>query len=338
MVKVIKKNKVVRCLRLLLLLVGAMTGSCAGDKYYLSIDDLTTPSDTVEAVHLCIGATVVPRIYGNDTVHSKVDFIYTNDTVPFPAGRYVHLFVYAANTTPQSGSPINFGIYEAKTDGSLSAIAAQYDFTLAPGIYNFYAIGEYTSPSDKTPPFMYSDDSEGLMYNLSNGLDYLWWSQENVQITKASPSLVSMVFSHISTMIQLNMYAAPGHTVDTIYQCTISGPSTSSSYLQLADGSINQAITMSGSFTLSNEGNSYYIDFVPFMPADDDLNAYINVQLDGGYSQWLEFDVPVPFFGFEQGNAYIYNVYLGEEEDDDDDDVAKHVRIELVKNTTGTHP
>lgn len=293
---------------------GITLGGCAGDKHTILIEEFPSPGENAGSGSVQIIADVYPRDFSRSAT-GPTKGVYTPDTLDLPKGRYVHLYVYDEGETPETALPVNFGIYTAREAGVLAPLAAMYDLSLKPGTYDFYAISEMNNSSDKTPPFADPDDPGGIMCCLDNGLDYLWWSATGVEVEADEPTALQMVFDHVNTLIQINMHAAEGHTVDTIYQVTITGPLAAASILQFATGAISSSWILSGTYDMvAYPDRVYTADFVPFTPGES-LTVMMDVTLDG-VTSWKSFFLPPPEEGsFEGGNCYLYDAYLGAGED-----------------------
>ena len=167
-------------LRYLFIFISFIIGSCAGDKYYLTIEDIdNTASDDSNSnptkyYTLSFNASVLSSSSNKYSEESKTP--YNSDTVLFSTGRVIHFFVYkGVNSSPYSNQYYFMGIYYAYENGFIKPQYSQYEILLPVGIYSIYAISEYNNPSDKTPPFSNSNGLGGEMVDLVNTLNYLWW-------------------------------------------------------------------------------------------------------------------------------------------------------------------
>ncbi len=283
--------------------------SCAGETYYVNIDDIPNwdKGDTTRYFTVVYTARVGTNIYNE----SQSKGVYTPDTIVFPANRYVHMYIYQENQTPETAQPFAFSILKSDQAGSLTPISAQYELKLPAGTYNAYAMSELNTTDNNQLTFINGNGTGGEMDGFANGLDFLWWKQENIIVSELSNAPVRVVFNQISTHIQLNVYAGEGQEIVGYYSGDISTPQPGECTLQLATGQVVPSTTVSStqrtSFTISN--NSYYVNLVPFK-ASGTLLVKINVQVAHGYTGWKDVYLPVPEGGeFKQGNAYIYNLY-----------------------------
>lgn len=287
---------------------------CAGGNYHLVIEDYYQPLTTDDTIksNVTFTAEVIPR-GGTKNVSRGA---YTPDTIPLPENRVIHIYIYDGEYTPITGTPINFVIYSSTSAGIVAPTSAQYDINLDPGTYNFYALTELNHDSDKTPPFLYSDGTDGLKYMLSDNLDYLWWGYEGIVISDNESTNVNMQFQHICTQIQVTFIAASGHTITSISTPNIQYPSNTDIYLQMANGSITTSYTLaSGMMNLDSipGSNTFYIDLIPFEPPDNTMIMKVPLNLDNKGISWYDVNLPIPTEGvYEQGYCYMYDIYFGE--------------------------
>lgn len=281
---------------------------CAGEKYYVDIEDIPNwdKGDTTRYFTLTYTAHVGSNIY-----NASGKGIYTPDTVPLPAQRTAHMYIYKAGQTPQTNTPFAFSILQSNEEGTLTPQSAQYDLKLPAGTYNAYAMSEFNTTDNNQLNFINGNGAGGLMNGFANGLDFLWWKQEDIVISDISAPIIRVVFEQVSTHIQLNIYADEGQEIITCYSGDISTPQPASSTLQLATGQVTLATDISSSqrtsFVVVNK--SFYVNLVPFKTSAEML-VKINVQVANGYPGWKDVYLPIPEGGeYKQGNAYIYNLY-----------------------------
>ena len=166
MIKRYKLDMISAWLCCLLFLLG-----CAGDKYYVEIDDIVsneTDSTQQKLVPLTFTASVGAKSFSE---LSETKGLYTPDTIQLPKGRVVHMFIYPSGKTPLNSSPMVFSILQATYEGMITPLTGQYVIALPPGYYNLYAISELNNASDKTPPFVNGNGYGGKMTGLYNELD-----------------------------------------------------------------------------------------------------------------------------------------------------------------------
>ena len=161
------------------------------------------------------------------------------------------------------------------------------------------------------PGFVNSKGAGGEMQGLSNGLDFLWWSKENVNLGDMTSGDITIYFNHICTQIQLNLQSGPGTVIDAIYAFNMESPNPGSCTLQLGTGVITPSTTLSGSMqNLDSLNNVLFVNLVPFTTTNTDLLVKISISFKDKGSGWIDVNIPVPTDGYEQGHCYIYDVIL----------------------------
>ncbi|MGL5682144.1 MAG: fimbrillin family protein [Marinifilaceae bacterium] len=296
---------------LTIVLFTIFTLGCAGKDYYVDINEMDQVAKDTTRILYSPNFTTVSVSAHNEQTDPSTKGGYTPDTIDFPKGRIIHVYVYKGGDTPQTATPIAFSMLISYANGLVKPMSSQYNLKLAAGVYSLYAMSEYNYLGDQTPPFVNSNGSGGLKYGLSNQCDYLWWKMENIHISQFANPPIPIVFKHICTLIQLNLHATAGNKITQIGSATIETPSPSGCRLQMATGYINPAPTFQTNTTsFTQSGNNFYVNLVPAIVTFRPL-VYIDVALNGGYLTWHSIFLPTPSKGlFKQGNGYIYNIYF----------------------------
>ena len=104
--------------------------------------------------------------------HANIESLnLTKSMTPMQVGEKVSIYAYDST----SNKIIESGLYQTTSLGILSGVNG-YKMYLPTDTYDFYSV---SCNNDSTPPSFSNFTSEPL----SNGIDYLWWSANNQEIS-----------------------------------------------------------------------------------------------------------------------------------------------------------
>lgn len=226
---------------------------------------------------------------------------------PFPEDCYMQLYIYNEDDYPGNGSWLYMGVFKADEDGFVKSVYASPK--LSAGTYNFYATGASRVNYNQGPTI---NQSTGLSTSLSNGIDYLWWKEENVEIDSDN-SEISILFQHICAKIELEMEAVSGHTIDSINQVSVILGDQSQSVLSLNTGVVKPATSLNTSYGQIATIDDFDADLYMLpLQTKDCLIATISATIDDKDQKFI-FKIPPPVGDFFESNIkYEYEIILGE--------------------------
>lgn len=292
----------------LFFIIIAILSSCAGDTYHIIIDDipdnsvdLSDSTNTLTPISFSVSVTK-----HNQHTSTKSN---TDGIINLPVGRYVTIYVYRNNNTPETGYVYTQAKFICKKAGYLTPLYS--GLSLPEGVYNLYAVSTLNATSDKTPNF--SLNMGGEANNLSNGLDYLWWSESSVSVSGETPQIIPIEFEHVATKITINCAGESNNILSKLSNLTIQSPDPFYSDYQLATGEISSSAflnTYNLQTTIDGFVASAYI--VPYTATFDyKLTGMANVTINNQFSGWKSFSLPLPDDGdLESGTEYIYTIFF----------------------------
>lgn len=283
-------------IHIIIVLIMFSLGSCAGDDIYIPIGDLTPGQPTRDSTQTTIVFTA------NVGATNSVSKGGNSEVVPLPLNCYSQIFIFELGKKPGVDNYKYHGFYRADTPGHLTSLYG--NLSVSPGLYSVYAVSTYNYASDKTP----NVSSQGIATGLYNGMDYLWWEQEVVQVVAGQENDINILFLHRCVQLEINVIGSEYIKVDGIGQMDFSAPTTSNASWNLGTGNItgsyslqngNQLMTING---LTADG--YMIPVTTTSP----ITVFMDVIIYGIHD-WEKFDLPLPenneYIG---GNCYIYEV------------------------------
>ncbi len=281
--------------------------ACAGDTYRVVIEDIPIKErpqkDTTNMVDFIFTVGVQPH---NSSEINNTRYLQ-NGIVNLPVGRYVTLYIYQGDYTPETGDQYRQDKYVVKTAGYLTPL--YQGVSLQKGTYNIYAVSEFNNTSDKTPNF--DVNQNGLATTLYNELDYLWWSKTGVEVTGETPQTVPILFEHVATKVVITCTGATGYTLTTLTQLTLGEPDTADCNYQLATGHINASTKFqSQPEEATLDGFVASLNFVPFDASNfSQITGQADVILEGYSGGWVSFSLPLPDGKeFSAGYEYLYTL------------------------------
>jgi hypothetical protein len=228
---------------------------------------------------------------------------FTKAPVPFDQGVVVSVFGYRHKENPLV-NPSWPGTPFVAISGSYGQLlpAAQEEFLVPGGVYDFYAISE-NSPVNDSPVI-----EKGLSAPLYNGKDYLYAKQTGVTVKENL--LVPLVFNHICATIELIVSTEPPSLIHEISGVSMTPPKEGSSLL-LSTGKITPANNATEGF-LPMEYVKEKAKMI-ILPTTDQLEIKIRIVLgktknsSGSYKEGI---IPTPKGGYSSGKRYIYMISL----------------------------
>lgn len=194
------------------------------------------------------------------------------------------------------------GIYRAPEDGRLSELYNTMELT--EGIYNFYATSAYDFDTDQGPNF---NQYTGVATNLYNGVDYLWWKDENV-IVKNDDQVVPIVFNRCCAKLTFEFDAASGYVLDSISHCDVTTGLASQCSFSLRTGKITPATTVSTSKQMCTINGDEASTIILPLTTWKNLTATIAATVDGSLG-WYTLSVPLKYTDtYRGGYEYIYKL------------------------------
>lgn len=232
---------------------------------------------------------------------------FTKSTSVYPIDKYATIYAFNANSSNLI-TPLNRVIYKSQKAGALAPAVSNREMYLPNGNYNLYAISTLSN-QNINPTFSNGKSSSGL----SNGVDYLWWGQQNTSIA-ASKVNVPITFSHSCTQIVFKINPGNGITINKLVKATITPSSTVNSSMSLATGVIMPATTLGSATAMGvNEMVSQFI-MLP-LSYTGSLKATFSVFINfESVSRSYSVDVPVPASGYEAGKSYLYSAVINANE------------------------
>lgn len=216
-------------------------------------------------------------------------------------GKYVTVYAYKSGSTGTDGLN-NFAIYKVEHIGSLTT--TEDPMLLVPGNYDFYAVSTNTT-TNMTPSFNNMETSV-----LENGVDYLWWTKQNVPIYN-SDQIIPIVFEHCCTQLSLNLKSGTENIfINSFNKASITPPLTNTIW-HIKTGLITpeeQLNTAMAPMVISNmQANQILLP----MQMIDSLVTQININVNYETSpRNYQIKIPAPTSGFKAGMRYVYAIEL----------------------------
>lgn len=221
---------------------------------------------------------------------------------PMKKGIQNQLFAFDATSTNSTVvTPIAQGLYLTTAPGVLTGNAG-YKMYLTNGIYNFYAVSDNFST---IPPYFSTGKSEPLF----NGIDYLWWSSPQHDITSTQVS-IPIVYLHVATQVVIKVSEGDGIKLDRLVSATITTPEPGAS-MNLSTGVIPPTSQYSNSpDKMGVNGLLAQYTMLP-LKTTTPMNMTLEVVFDGEInSHTYSVEVPVPDGELKAGNSYVFNAVI----------------------------
>ncbi len=282
----------------LLIIATCLYSSCVKEYYYYGDADYHNSSNTDN---------------NNSTGKISVNFSATiEDAItatrasgwpePLPKGCYVNIYVYNVGDYPGDGNYIYMGVYRATRDGYISPQGNT--MMLEKGLYNFYATSAYNFDQPKGPQF---NNTTGIATDLYNGIDYLWWKDENVLVSKYDQT-ISILFSRCCAKLTFEMEAAYNHTLNSVTHFDITTSTPSECRFSLRTGKITPSTTVTTSKQMCDiNGTEASVVILP-LDTWKNLTATIYATVDNK-GNWYTLSVPHKYSDiYRAGYEYEYEL------------------------------
>ena len=244
---------------------------------------------------------------GNNLVgfHASVESLNlaTKSMSPIGTGTRVMIYAFHGSTDDAtSTSAVARGSYTAKQTGTLTGDSG-YKMLLTNGIFDFYAVSTNT---DDFPPVF----SNGISPALKNGVDYLWWNEDNYDVA-GSQVTVPVVLNHSATQVSIEIDTyGDGVYVQSIVSATISVPKPGA-VMDLSTGIIPPATEYDAApAAMGVNGLKLQYTMLP-LKTDQPMKLTLNLKLNGEPDvKKYEVDVPVPDGELAAGNSYRFRAVI----------------------------
>lgn len=232
------------------------------------------------------------------TFHASIESRNTTRALtPVQKNVRAQIYAFSGAIANASGTPVEQGPYLSPTPGLLQGING-FRMYLPGGIYNFYGVSDNTQFA--APTF-----TNGVSEPLFNGMDYLWWSGPQQDVT-SSQSGIPVVFLHMATQVVFEVQAGQGITINQLALAHIY-PSAEGARMNLADGVITPATTYSAQlFKMGINGTLAQYTMLPIV-TDVPMKVSFDVILSGEPgTRTYEVDVPLPDGALKAGDSYRF--------------------------------
>lgn len=211
------------------------------------------------------------------------------------------LFAFDGTAGNADGAPVAAGSYNSVMPGMLSGVDG-YKMYLTEGMYDFYAVSNNLS----VPPVTFA---AGQSEPLSNGVDYLWWSGLQQDIT-AQQFGIPIVFRHSASQVSFEVVAGEGVALDQLVSATIT-PTEPGTRMDLTTGLIPSAVGYDrGTAAMGINGTLAQYIMLP-LKASEPMKAGFTVLINGeSASRTYTVDVPVPDNVLIAGNSYRFKAVI----------------------------
>lgn len=244
---------------------------------------------------------------GNNLVsfHASVESLNlaTKSMSPIAADTRVMIYAYHGSTDDAvSTSAVARGSYTAKQTGTLTGDSG-YKMLLTNGIFDFYAVS--TNTSDSPPVF-----SNGISSALKNGVDYLWWNEDNYDVA-GSQVTVPVVLNHSATQISIELDTyGEGVYVQSIVSAAVTVPKPGAQ-MDLSTGVIPPATEYDAApAAMGINGLKLQYTMLP-LKTDQPMKLTLNLMLNGEPDvKKYEVDIPVPNGELAAGNSYKFRAVI----------------------------
>lgn len=227
-----------------------------------------------------------------------------DQVTPLQQNRFVTLYVFGYHA--DEICEINYTTNEA---GVLTPVKGD-GLYLSIGTFELYALSIGNQPS--YPPIITNLDL-GMIGGLDNGLDYLAYQDEELDIT--GPTTVNMTFKHAATQVKVLVESGSSSTViDSISSATISAPTTTSSTIDLYTGVINAATSLSSTPIAMSITDSLCQQILLPLRYSGDLTMNFSAYVNGSASA-VAYTVDIPLVNGQlaEGSSYEYEVLVVDE-------------------------
>lgn len=222
---------------------------------------------------------------------------------PMLEGIQNQVFAYqAASGNNTNGAPEAQGLYVTSSPGVLTG-SDGYKMYLPNGVYNFYAVSDNLS---RIPPVF----TNGVSEPLFNGIDYLWWTGSQQDVTSSQIS-IPIVYMHVATQVVFEVAGGEGLTFNKLVSATITPPEPGAT-MNLGTGVITPATTYGSIDKLGINGSIAQYIMLPLknsQPMTLTLDVLIgNESTPRTYTA----QIPLPDGELSAGNSYLFKTVINE--------------------------
>ena len=219
-----------------------------------------------------------------------------------PKGCYAQIYIYESGDYPGDGQWLYSFLCRAQEDGMLTPVNGVIE--LATGLYNFYATSSLDSISDQGPDF---SKYTGLANGLSNNVDYLWWKDENMYISK-NEEAIPIEFERCCAKLTFLLTADTGDTLDEVTQFNITTGDPNKCYFSLRSGNISTTTSLTTSKQACTIVDTTASIIILPLNTNINLSALIEATVNGT-SGWYTESIPLWFTdNYRAGYDYVYEI------------------------------
>ncbi len=293
--------------------INVTVGNEQGQDTYLggsSSDSTSTSTNTVDSTST---SNKITKMYYDANVYSM--YTRANSMSEIESGRYVSVYVYNSSNTTLVTSEQYKSSVGTLTPSSPSTTA----MTLVTGTYNLFAPGVNTPAGTAVPTF-----SSTSITNLSNNIDYIWWSQSGLSVSGTSQN-VTMNLKHCCTQVVIAFENSDGVSFSSDPTMSITASTTTDNTWSLLTGVISNSTAVETTYTnmpvststsssttssTTTASDTVYYGQIIMMPLElnGNMTAQFSVSLNSQPSAKYNVTLPVYQNNLQAGNAYIYKV------------------------------
>lgn len=206
-----------------------------------------------------------------------------------------------ASSASATVTPAAQGVYITSAPGVLTGYSG-YKMYLSQGVYNFYGVSDNMS---SLPIRFTSGESEPLF----NGIDYLWWSSPDQDITSAQIT-IPVVYTHAASQLVFEISEGDGIDIDKLLFAHITPPA-SGAKMNLLTGEIPPATTYDTEIDKMGI-NGFRAQYIVLpLETSQPMTLSIEVQLAGQTdTKTYSVNVPVPGGALKAGTSYLFEVIV----------------------------
>lgn len=186
----------------------------------------------------------------------------------FTIGYSALILAYASGSISNilTGTPLNA---TTQNGGNLNPVTP---LILPKGYYDFY------STSINSPNPMNISFTNGISQELSNGVDYLWAGSKGVLVNNGAN--VSFTYYHLACLINISISTNGNVSNLSLNYVNFRFPSTNGVVMNLAEGTVNPATSVSSYTIVPGSGNTRSIICLPSI-AQTQIEVSLNATIDG---------------------------------------------------------
>ena len=216
----------------------------------------------------------------------------------FPLGNKAKIYCYNSGSTLSVSFPLA-GTPKLATAGSSGNLTPSGSVVLPKGLYDFYAVSDNSSLSPEI------DFESGYSQVLTNGKDYLWAKQANVN----DGAIVSFSFSHRATGIEIKVSEGDGVEDLSITSVRITPPKPGvTSTMNLQTGIIGYSSEKNPLTSIPLHNGKYFWIILPAEMFAMEVEVTVNATIGGTAFTEKIYRATVPQQTFTGGILYSLNL------------------------------